>query len=210
MEWNHLFEETMKEIKVQAEAFPWEDEVAYSQWLGQTYHFVIHSTRLLALASARTPMSQYQFHNRFIDHAKEERGHEKMLINDLKALGRDLSQIPEFACTSALYKTQYYYIEHCSTDTFMGWVIMLEAFASNFGPGILKRVTKAHGKDASVFWKVHAEEDQDHIQKAFKQVSQLPDSHQAETILNFQHTANHYLNILKECAAVAKKVKLAA
>ena len=210
MKWNKLFEETMTELQQTAEAFPWEDPVAYSQWLGQTYHFVVHSTRILALASARTPMNQYSFHNRYIDHAKEERGHEKMLINDLKALGRDISQIPEFACTSALYKTQYYYIEHCSTDIFMGWVIMLEAFASNFGPGILKRVTKAHGKEASVFWKVHAEEDQDHIQKAFKQVSQLPDSYQAETILNFQHTANYYLNILKECAAVANKKKMAA
>lgn len=210
MKWNDLFEEKMKEIKSQAEAFPWEDEVAYSQWLGQTYHFVVHSTRILALASARTPMSQYQFHNRFIDHAKEERGHEKMLLNDLEALGRDISQIPEFANTSALYKTQYYYIEHCSTDTFMGWVIMLEAFAANFGPSILKRVANAHGKEASVFLKVHSEEDQDHIQKAFKQVSQLPDSHVEQTIQNFQHTADYYLGILKDCAAVAKKAKVAA
>ncbi|MEN0059394.1 MAG: iron-containing redox enzyme family protein [Bdellovibrio sp.] len=209
MKWNHQYEETMQTLKKFAEQFPWENREAYCQWLGQTYHFVIHTTRILALASARTPMNQYQFHNRFIDHAKEERGHEKMLVNDLKNLGRTIAEYPEFASTGALYKAQYYCIEHRSPDVFMGWVTMLEAFASNFGPEILTRVTKAHGKDATVFWKVHAEEDQDHIQKAFKQVADLPETNQEETIQNFIHSANYYINMLQDCAAAANK-RLAA
>ena len=202
MNWNRVFEETMAEVKKTAEAFPWEDKEAYSQWLAQTYHFVIHTTRILTLASARTPMEQYSLHNRFIDHAKEERGHEKMLVNDLKHLGRDVEKYSESAWASALYKTQYYCLEHQSTRAFMGWVVFLEAFAADFGPAILERVTKAHGKEASVFWKVHAEEDQDHVQKAFKQIDDIPELERQATIDNFVHSASFYVNMLKDCQSL--------
>jgi len=210
MKWNDLYQKTIKEVGQTSEQFDWENPDAYAQWLGQTYHFVLNSTRILALASARTPMNQYQLHNRFIDHAKEERGHEVLLLRDLKALGKNIDEIPELAPTAALYKTQYFWIEHRSTDAFMGWVIVLEAFAANYGPGIFKRVMKAHGKEASVFLKVHAEEDQDHIEKAFKQITQLPAENQQETILNFQHCAYYYQTMLKECLVAVGKSKKAA
>jgi pyrroloquinoline quinone (PQQ) biosynthesis protein C len=208
--WNELFQKTMREVGRTSEDFPWEDPEAYAQWLGQTYHFVLNSTRILALASARAPMDQYALHNRFIDHAKEERGHEVLLLRDLKALGRTIEEIPELAPTAALYKTQYFWIEHRSTDAFMGWVIMLEGYAANYGPGVLKRVVQAHGKEATVFWKVHAEEDQDHIEKALKQITQLPAQHRDETILNFQHCAYYYQMMLKESAGIANAKKRAA
>lgn len=209
MNWNQTFEMTMNDLKKSAENFPWEDKAAYTQWLGQTYHFVIHTTRILTLASARTPMQQQQLHNRFIDHSKEERGHENLLINDLKAMSLKTSDFPEFAPTAALYKTQYYTIEHQSTEAFMGWVIMLEAFAANFGPKILKRVTETHGPKASTFWKVHAEEDQDHVEKAWKQISQLPQANQQDTIVNFVQSAHYYMGMLQECQAAAAKYKVA-
>jgi thiaminase len=210
MIWKDVFEETMRNLEVSAKSFCWENKEHYAQWLGQTYHFVVHSTRILALASARTPMKQFDLHQRFIDHAKEERGHEKLLISDLKCLGSSIEQIPEFSSTSALYKTQYYYIDHVSVSALMGWVAMLEGFAANFGPQILERVVKAHGASASHFLKVHSVEDQEHIQKAMVQIHQLPPELQADAIINFRYCAHYYQTMLSECSNVTLKQQKAA
>ncbi len=176
---------------------------AYAQWLGQTFHFVNNSTRLLALASAYTPYSQAELHSRFIDHAKEERGHEKLLIMDLKALGKTVEDIPELFPTAGLYKSQYYWIEHKSTSAFMGWILVLESVAAYFGPKVLERVTKTHGKSASHFWKVHAIEDQDHIGKAMREVEGLNEADMASFQLNFTHCTEFYISMLSECQQVA-------
>jgi hypothetical protein len=201
MEWKNIFDKTMQELTSVARDFPWENKEAYADWLSQTYYFVINSTRILALASARTPMDQYSLHNRFIDHAREERGHEILLVRDMAALKKEFHEFPEKASTAALYKTQYYWIEHKSTDAFMGWVVLLEAFAATSGPNILQRVNKAHGEKACFFWKVHAAEDQDHIEKAFKQIALIPNSQQQDTVMNFKHCANYYRSMLIECGS---------
>lgn len=210
MEWKDVFEKTMSELEVAAKEFPWEDPKAYSEWLAQTYFFVVNSTRILALAGARTPLSQNELHQRFIEHANEEKGHEKLLLKDLTELKRTINTFQEKAPTAALYKTQYFWIEHRTTDAFMGWVVVLEAFAAKFGPYIYSRTKKAHGEKASLFLKVHAHEDQDHIEKAYKEINNLPKEFQNETVLNFLHCAEFYKSMLRQCWSAENSIQQVA
>jgi hypothetical protein len=128
-----------------------------------------------------------------------------MLLNDLSALGRSIVEIPELAPTAALYGAQYHVIEHVSTSAFMGWVAMLEGFASRCGPNILARVIESHGEDAAVFLKVHSVEDQVHIEKAMRHIDSLPLEHQGAAVWNFKHSAYFYKSMLVECSSKAAK-----
>ncbi len=208
---NEELKELLKYSKQQMESFPWEDKQAYSAWISQTYYFARHTTRLLALAGARTEFSAPDFHNRFLAHSGEEKGHDKLLVNDLKTLGSKMEDWPEMPGTCALYQTQYYYIEHESPMAFFGYILGLEALAAYFGNDINARVEKAWGKKAAHFVRVHAEEDVGHTDEALTKIASLPPHHQATVIQNLKQTLSYYDQMLNECKAMAQiRVRKAA
>ncbi|MBX9766551.1 MAG: hypothetical protein K2X47_04700 [Bdellovibrionales bacterium] len=81
----------------------WQDQDVYANFLAQTYYFVCHSTRLLASAASRFPVSQDQFFKRFVAHLGEEKNHEKIALTDLKNLECDVNDFPEMGETRAFY-----------------------------------------------------------------------------------------------------------
>lgn len=153
--------------------YPWEDPVAYGMWLAQTYYMVAHSTRLVALAGACVPIGNEKLHARFVDHAKEERGHQLVCISDLKALGFALEDFPATVQAQAMYQIQYYWIQHRGSAAFFGYTLALECLAEQCGPELAARLLKAHGPKASVFLKLHSEDDQEHTEAAFKHIERL-------------------------------------
>ncbi len=153
--------------------FPWENPEAYSMWLVQTYHMVNHSTRLVALAGALAPIDQNDLHARFVDHSREERGHQLICINDLKALGRRLEDYRCLAASSAMYQLQYFWIQHRGPASFFGYTLSLECLAGAFGAEIYRRSLAAHGPKATRFLKLHVEDDVEHTEKAFATVAKL-------------------------------------
>ncbi|WP_413585276.1 iron-containing redox enzyme family protein [Bdellovibrio sp. HCB274] len=194
----------LKHSQKQIEKFPWEDKAAYSAWVSQTYYFVRHSTRLLALAAARTELATQEFHNRFLAHSGEEKGHEKLLLNDLKALGGKVEEWPEMPGACAMYQSQYYYIEHKSPMAFFGYILALEALAAYFGEEVNKRVEKAYGPKAAHFIRVHAEEDQGHTEEALSKIASLPAHHQETVLQNLRQTLSYYEQVLNQCKDFAK------
>jgi len=189
--------------------FPWEDKNTYAWWLGQTYHMVHHSTRLVALSSAYTPLNQPETHTRFIDHAHEERNHQLLCVADLKALKMPPPEkIPCLAATSAIYQIQYYWIQHRSPLSLFGYILILECMAKEFGLELQKRVTSAFGKDAAKFLKVHAEEDVAHTEKAFAQLAKLPLEDQELIQENLQISGELYRWMLRDIIEKAKSVDL--
>src|ERR1700692_1929952 len=57
----------------------------YLDFLAEAYHHVKHTFPLLALAASRTPDERYQ--DALVEYMEEERGHEKWILNDIRALG---------------------------------------------------------------------------------------------------------------------------
>lgn len=153
--------------------FPWENKEAYAMWLVQTFHMVNHSTRLVALAGALTPLEQNDLHARFVDHSREERGHQKICISDLKALGYTLESFPCLESSAAMYQVQYYWIQYQGAASFFGYTLSLECLAGAFGSELYRRTSQAHGLAATRFLKLHTEDDIEHTEKAFEHIQTL-------------------------------------
>src|SRR6187549_486414 len=105
--------------------YPFEEPRAYAQFLAQTRHYVVHSTRLLAAAAARMDDEQEALHVRFLQHAAEERSHHRLAEHDLRKLGGQIEQFPELPATQALYQSQYYRVEHQAPTALFGYIFML-------------------------------------------------------------------------------------
>lgn len=177
-------------------AFPWKDKRAYGMYLAQTYYYVCHSVRLLAVAAGRMSMQDNAYHKRFLTHIREENGHEVMALKDLERLGYTLEDFPELPETRMFWETQYYKIEHVDPLSVMGYILALEAIACEQCPWIVSELKKHLPDDPHTFMKVHGEEDPDHVTKAVEQVNSLPPERQIHVYANLEQTAVGLSNIL--------------
>ncbi len=66
--------------------YPFANPEAYAQFLAQTRHYVVHTTRLLGVTAGRIGEEREKLHNRFMQHAAEERSHHLLADHDLPAL----------------------------------------------------------------------------------------------------------------------------
>lgn len=148
------------------EDLPWEDKGFYTTWLAQTYFYVAKTTPLIALACAKTPTTRSKLHYRFIEELTEERGHELLLLRDLKNFDMDISEFTELPPTAMFYQSLHYMISEQSPATIISFSLTLEGLASKRLHNICDRVEKAHGKNAVGFLKLHCEVDQKHFEQA--------------------------------------------
>jgi predicted metal-dependent hydrolase len=179
---------------------PFENAHVYGDFLAQTYYYVCHSTRLLGLAAGRCRVDRDALHRRFARHISEETAHERLALDDLNALGLSLERFPELAVTRAFYEAQYYKIEHLDPTALFGYILLLEGVAVSVGPEVYRRVIAAHSSDCAKFLKLHAEEDVDHLPKAFAQIDGLPPSEKEDIRLNMIQSAELYSQIVSRTA----------
>jgi thiaminase len=194
----------MKEQGRLMDAFPWQSREVYAEWIAQTYHFVCHSTRLLALSASRFSVAEDAFHLRFLEHLREEKNHDKLALSDLRALGHDISDHPEQPETRAFWQGQYYLVEHVSPKALFGYIWSLEELAATKGRSIYKELCRAHGEPASVFMKVHAEEDLDHVEKLYEQLQKLEGRDRVIVAENFEQSCVLYGHMLDKVVKVAQ------
>lgn len=184
-------------------AYNWEDPIAYGLWLAQTYTMVAHSTRLVAMAGACVPLGQESLHGRFVDHSREERGHQAVCVADIKNLGYNLADFPILFQSKAMYQVQYYWIQHRCAASFFGYTLSLECLAEKYGPKVANRVLNAHGKKSSQFLLLHSEDDQEHAESAFKHIKNLTPAEAAEAEENLIMSCDIYRAMLVEAKSVA-------
>jgi thiaminase len=193
----------LDELDKAVRSTPWGERSVYGAFLAQTYYYVCHSTRLLALAASRFRFSEEKIHRRFVKHATEEMSHEILALRDLKQLGLSLDHYPEFPSTRAFYQTQYYMIEHVSPWSFWGYILMLEGLALTKGPWLFDEITRHHGEGAASFVKVHAAEDVEHMAEAEKALQALPDQERPLVIDQIGHSRFFYSQMLQQCTTYA-------
>ncbi len=184
-------------------AFAWRDRRVYGDWLAQTYYYVRHSTRLLAAAAARFTHDELgnSLHVRFAAHMAEEKRHELLALHDLKALGLSLDQFSERPSTRALWECQYYKVEHVDPVALFGYILALEAMSAAHGPWVYEEVAKAHGAAAATFLKLHAHDDEDHVQKAIAMLERIDARGRAAIEQNLAQSTFAYLVMLGELLA---------
>jgi hypothetical protein len=194
----HIYKKHMDSLGDTVADYPWENVEAYAQWLSQTYHYVKYSTRLLTLSSTYTSIDDLPLHNRFIDHAKEERNHEVLLIRDLQAIQRNINDYPEHYPAASLYQSQFYWIQFQDPAAFFGYILFFEGLGSLHCGNMYRAAIKHHGEKSGIFLKVHHEEDQDHIVKAFNQIEKFSEKSKAMVMQNFIQTYQLYDLLLSE------------
>lgn len=193
----------LEELDKAVRATPWRDRSVYGAFLAQTYHYVCHSTRLLALAASRFRFTEEKIHRRFVKHATEEMSHEVLAVRDLTNLGLSLDQYPEFPSTRAFYQTQYYMIEHVSPWAFWGYILMLEGLALTKGPWLYNEIQHHHGDKAASFVRVHAAEDVGHMAEAEKALQSLPDQERPIVVDQIANSRFFYCAMLQQCTEFA-------
>lgn len=186
--------------------FDWEDPVTYGLFLAQTHQMVSHSTRLVALAGGRVEIGNETLHGRFVDHSKEERGHQLVCISDLKEMGFKLEDFPALYQSKVMYQVQYYWIEHRCAASFFGYTLSLECLGEMFGPEVARRVVAAHGKKAAKFLMLHSEADKEHTEEAYKHLVNLSPAEEAAAKENLAISCDVYRSMLKEVPAIVKSL----
>lgn len=196
---NRLMEQ-MRPLEQTVESFPWKNKEAYSWFIAQTYYYVCHSTRLLALSAARFGIRQDHLHKRFIEHIREEKNHERLALNDLKNLKADLFQYPELPVTRTFYEPQYYKIEFEAPTALLGYILALEGISVQRMGWVHRLLVETYGENCASFIKLHAAEDVDHVEKAFQQLESLSTQEIAYIEQNFIQSCDIYGRILMQCA----------
>jgi pyrroloquinoline quinone (PQQ) biosynthesis protein C len=177
--------------------FPWEEKLAYAEYLAQSYYYIDHSCRLLALAASQTSNDEKPVFKRMADHLREEMNHERLCTHDLKILGFTLENFPELPSTQALYEQQYFHIQKYGATSFLGYVYTLETIACLTGPRILQdKLAKTYPASACTFLKVHAEEDPEHITKARELILSLTPNQVEKINRNIEITCSMFTHFL--------------
>ena len=199
-------DESMTEIRAALRAFPWADRAAYGNWVAQTYHYVKHSTRLLAAAAARFPQDDVgnALHHRFAKHMSEEKKHELLCVHDLTALDLPLGAFPELPVTRMFYESQYFKVEHRDPVALFGYILALEVTSAQEGGWVHDEIVATHGPKTASFVKLHAQEDVGHVEKALRALDDVTAAQRALVSENLRQTAYGYRAILEEVARVSR------
>src|SRR5690606_6134196 len=90
-------------------------------------------------------------HDKLLKHLSEERGHDLMLLNDLKHLGFEVTAIPELPATTSLYQSQYYYFDRENPAAHFGYAFYLEGLSARFGGEIAQNMRGKYGPNTATF-----------------------------------------------------------
>jgi pyrroloquinoline quinone (PQQ) biosynthesis protein C len=164
----------------------------YLDFLQQAYHHVKHTFRLLALAASRTSDERYQA--ALLDYMREERGHEKWILDDIRALGGDARATedgePGVAC-QVMVGHAYYLVEHVSPYALLGMVHVLEGLSVMLADKVAEAVRASLGKssdDGFTYLRSHGALDQDHVRMFRNLVNGIADPGAADIIIRSAKT----------------------
>lgn len=186
------------QLKKTMDLVNWDDPKIYAAYMAQTFYYVSHSTRLLALAAGHLPLSAGPAHQRFVKHISEENRHEVLASRDVTALGFRVEDFAELDTVKAFYRLQYYMIQNVSPWSLLGYIAALEALAVHGGPALHERVCRQYGAKSGSFLKVHSAEDIEHVEQAFAMIEALPADVQTSVWENFEMSCSLFEAFLRD------------
>lgn len=164
----------ISKLSHQFKTYPWENKEAYVDFISNMYYFLSQACRLLTSSASHCGLEYDHFHHRFVEHAHEEKNHEKLVLHDLKVLKAELQ--PVFPSIKPLWQTQFYMIEHLSPLSLFGCILYLENMSlhPDVGPQVYERCLAKYGPKATTYLRVHVEEDANHVDSLFEFIGKLP------------------------------------
>ena len=139
----------------------------YIDFLTEAYHHIKHTFPLLALAASRTSDERYQ--DALVEYMKEERGHEKWILDDIRSVGGNPDAVrtcrPGLPC-QIIVGYAYYAIERISPYAFLGSVHVLEGMSVLFADKLADAMKKSLGQESDAgftYLRTHGSLDTDHV-----------------------------------------------
>ncbi len=140
----------------------------YLDFLTQAYHHVKHTFPLLALAASMTRDERYQ--DGLVEYMNEERGHEKWILDDIRAMGGDADAVasgkPSIPC-QVMVGYCYYAIQWISPYAILGMVHVLEGLSVVLAhqlAGAVQRSLAVDGKSGFSYLNSHGGLDVEHVE----------------------------------------------
>jgi hypothetical protein len=186
----------------------------YIDFLTQAYHHVKHTYPLLALASVHTKDEAYQ--DALVEYMKEERGHEKWILNDIRAMGGDAEGVrlgrPGQACQIMVGYT-YYAIEWINPYAMLGSVHVLEGMSTLLADKAADAIQSAllvPGNDGFSYLRSHGALDIEHVAFFKELVNAIPSPAHAVIINTSKIIYRLYGDIFRELALLHPGLRDAA
>ncbi len=188
-----------------------QDTEVYKFWLAQKYFQTKNNDQALNFIYQCAPEGSAE-KERWLEHTKEEKGHYKLALRDLQNLGGNINDYVELNENKVIYQRQWYIAKELGTSACLGWILGLEGCASGIGKRseFVETMYKNHGKKGMSFLKLHIEEDDDHLESAFKVIEQLDDQSKELIIENMIASCEHYISLLDKIALQSKEEIIAA
>lgn len=174
----------------------------YVAFLTQAYHHVKHTVPLLMLTGSKISHEDEWLRTAMAEYIEEEIGHEKWILNDIRACGGDAEQVsqsePAFA-TEMMVAYAYDSITRLGPLTFLGMVQVLEGTSvalATQAANTIKQSLELPNKAFSYLFS-HGDLDQDH-QKFFEDlINQLNDKQLAIVIRSCKRFYHLYAEIFR-------------
>ena len=148
----------------------------YVRYLTNVWHYARHSACVIGMAGANCVLRQQaELADYLLHHAREELGHEEWVLDDLRALGEDPSEVvntrPVPAC-AAMVGFEYYTAMHANPVGLFGWLYVLEAIGDDLGHICGDHMAKAFDvPDGVKFLKGHGDADEQHTKDLTEQIT---------------------------------------
>ncbi len=174
----------------------------YASALREFYHYTKENPQQQTLASTYFRGTDRKLIKLFVSHARAEIGHDHMALDDLKALGADLSLVPTenpLPATTALTAFGYFQIERLNAIGYLGYIYFLEYMPTQHGAIYAEALLKAGvPKESLGFLQEHIAVDMSHNKMMEQYLAHLLHS-QADAdsvIYAMRVTAELYANML--------------
>lgn len=145
------------------------------------YRIIVASAPLLEFA---IPRSEGAVRDYYIEHLAEERGHDEMLLDDLKRLG--VTDVPPSFFAAQLAGSQYYIIAHEHPAMLLGYMLALES--NTLSVSSVDELSRHHGVELTAL-RHHAEHDPLHNRDLKEVIQSLAPELQERVMWNARHVA---------------------
>lgn len=182
----------------------------YAAMLRQVFHCVRDNPQMVALATNRFRGEQRTMVKKFLRHAASEVGHDELALQDMAAVGEDISGVPferPQPATFALIASVFHTVEHHEPVAILGYMFHLEYTATQLGGGYIAALTKAgFPPESMTFLAEHAEVDVAHcklIEEYCEVLLRTPEQLQAALYVQ-RLTAELYASMLDQAIERAR------
>ncbi|ROO86426.1 pyrroloquinoline quinone (PQQ) biosynthesis protein C [Actinocorallia herbida] len=174
----------------------------YAAYLRETYFLVGQTPYFLSAAAAHAKEEWLQ--DWFLDLAIDERHHDRLCVRDLRHLDYDpdayLSGLPGLGAWTMI--GQNHYLARMSDPAaIVGFAAATEGLGASLGPQAAAAMGQYEfAQTANSFLRVHAAEDQEHIEtvkKAFEQCAQSPERYRLMTT-TWEYTLRAYAQLFTD------------